>query len=118
MSQDKSMNHEDLNQEELQDIRLQLESIDFETPLKTFKAINNENRLKIVYVLSLVNELCVHDIVETVGISFANASYHLQVLLKEEVVQNRREGKHQFYSLRHDTIDLMKDFLNIKSIQS
>lgn len=65
-----------------------------------FKVLADETRLKIVYALSREDELCVCDVATILGISNANASHHLRLLLNMGLAASRREGKMVFYRLQ------------------
>lgn len=63
-----------------------------------FKALSDETRMKIIYALSLEDELCVCDVANIVGASIASASHHLRQLNKLGLAKFRKEGKLVFYS--------------------
>src|SRR5699024_11943074 len=66
---------------------------------KVFKALSDDTRVKIVYVLSLEGELCVCDVANIIESSTATASHHL-ILLKNLVIATyRKEGKLVYYAL-------------------
>lgn len=64
-----------------------------------FKALADDNRLKIIHALSR-EELCVRDVADIIGTTMQVASHHLRVLRNIGLVKNRKEGKHVFYSLK------------------
>ncbi|MBO2521145.1 MAG: transcriptional regulator [Firmicutes bacterium] len=63
-----------------------------------FKALGDETRTRILYLLSL-RELCVCDIAEIMEMSLPAVSHHLRLLKALRIVKYRREGKQVFYSL-------------------
>lgn len=63
-----------------------------------FKALGDETRTRIVYLLSL-RELCVHDIASVMEMSLPAVSHHLRLLKLLRLVKHRREGRHVYYSL-------------------
>jgi len=65
-----------------------------------FKVLADETRLKIVYALSREDELCVCDVATILGITNANASHHLRLLLHMGLATSRRDGKMVFYRLQ------------------
>lgn len=69
-----------------------------------FKALADPTRLKIAYALTLVKELCVHDVANIIGAANATASHHLRLLRNMKLVKNRRDGKLIFYSLDDDHV--------------
>jgi rhodanese-related sulfurtransferase/DNA-binding HxlR family transcriptional regulator len=62
------------------------------------KSFGNGNRLEIIDLLAN-GEKSVEQIANSTGISIANASQHLQRLLKERLVATNRFGNQIFYSL-------------------
>lgn len=73
-----------------------------------FKALGDESRTRIVYLLSL-RELCVHDIATVMEMSLPAVSHHLRLLKLLRLVKHRREGRHVFYSLADEHIlDLIR----------
>lgn len=73
---------------------------------RMLKALSNPARLEIIEMLSQ-GEKSVEGVVETTGLSVANASQHLQVLKNSNIVKSRKEGHYVFYSLVSD------DFLGV-----
>ena len=65
---------------------------------KLMKALANPSRLEIIEMLSQ-GEKSVEGIVHSTGLSFANASKHLQVLKNNNIVKFRKEGHYVYYSL-------------------
>lgn len=74
---------------------------------KIFKALADDTRAKIVYILSLEDELCVCDVAAIIGTTIANASHHLRLLRNLGLAKYRKEGKLVFYSLDDDHIRLL-----------
>lgn len=68
-----------------------------------FKVLADENRVKILYVLSK-EELCVCDISAVLGSTVSNISHHLRVLRTARLVKFRREGKQVYYTLDDDHV--------------
>jgi ArsR family transcriptional regulator, lead/cadmium/zinc/bismuth-responsive transcriptional repressor len=71
---------------------------------KIFKALSDENRLKIAYALTLEDELCVCDVANIVGATTATASHHLRHLKNLGLAKYRKEGKLVYYSLDDDHV--------------
>lgn len=63
-----------------------------------FKMFGDENRVRILYALSL-NEMCVGDLVEVLGMSQSSVSHQLKLLRLYGQVKSRREGRKIYYSL-------------------
>lgn len=68
-----------------------------------FKALSDETRTKILYLLS-DEERCVCDLSDILAFSLPAISHHLRLLRTMRLVKNRREGKQVFYSLADEHI--------------
>ena len=87
------------DEEKVNRIQGDLQTVDISSVAKMLKAIADENRAKITYALCQEEELCVCDIANILEITVANASHHLRTLHKQGLVKFRKEGKLAFYSL-------------------
>jgi rhodanese-related sulfurtransferase/DNA-binding transcriptional ArsR family regulator len=79
----------------------EFKGIVYEGLSKILKAISNPNRLEVIEILSQ-GEKSVEGIVQATGMTFANASQHLQVLKNNNIVKTRKDGHFVFYSLVSD----------------
>ncbi len=68
----------------------------------TFKALSDETRLRIMALLLENEELCVCDLVETLGETQSKVSRHLRYLYHSGLVKCRREGLWMHYRLAPD----------------
>lgn len=71
--------------------------------LKLFKALSDETRLKIVFLL-LDGERCVCEIIPHVQRKQATVSIQLAKLKKAGILKSRREGKKIFYKITNQKI--------------
>lgn len=92
------------DEEKVNRIQNDLQSVDITGVAQLLKAIADENRAKITYALCKEDELCVCDIANIIGASIANTSHHLRTLNKQGILKFRKEGKLAFYSLDDDHI--------------
>jgi ArsR family transcriptional regulator, lead/cadmium/zinc/bismuth-responsive transcriptional repressor len=90
------------DEEKVSRIQDSMQSKNLAVATQLFKALADENRMKISYALCQENELCVCDIANIIGSSVATASHHLRTLNKQGMVKYRKEGKLAFYSLNDD----------------
>lgn len=67
-----------------------------ETAARALKAMAHPLRLKILCVLG-GDEICVQDIVESVGTSQSNISQHLAILRDKSVLQTRKDANRVYY---------------------
>src|SRR5947209_15852669 len=82
---------------------IQLQERKMSLKAKLFRGLGDSTRLSILECLR-VGEKSNSQIVEETGQSQPNVSNHLSCLLDCGLVQNRREGKNIFYSLRNKKI--------------
>jgi DNA-binding transcriptional ArsR family regulator len=68
-----------------------------------FRAMSDETRTKILYLLS-EQELCVCDIADLLSVSLPAVSHHLRLLKIMRLVRSRKTGKQVFYSLDDDHV--------------
>jgi ArsR family transcriptional regulator len=69
---------------------------------QVFKLLSDETRLRILFYLAQNNELHVTDLCNRLGQSQPAVSHHLALLRVSGLIESRREGKHNFYSVRAD----------------
>jgi DNA-binding transcriptional ArsR family regulator len=69
-----------------------------------FKGLADVNRVKIAYLLTQYEELCVHDIARLLDISVANASHHLRLMRTLGVAKTKKAGTTVFYSLADEHV--------------
>lgn len=69
---------------------------------QVFKLLSDETRLRILFYLAQNNELHVTDLCQRLGQSQPAVSHHLALLRVSGLIESRREGKHNFYSVRTD----------------
>ncbi len=68
-----------------------------------FKIFGDPTRIRILHALSM-QELCVCDIAETLGMTQSAISHQLRVLKQTHLVKYRRDGKAIYYSLADDHV--------------
>ena len=73
-----------------------------ETLSDTFKALSDETRLQIMALLTENQELCVCDLVGTLGETQSKVSRHLRYLYHAGLVKDRREGLWMHYRISPD----------------
>ena len=67
---------------------------------QVFKLLSDETRLRILFYLAQNNELHVTDLCNRLGQSQPAVSHHLALLRVSSLIESRREGKHNFYSVQ------------------
>ena len=92
---------------------------------KTLKALSDEGRARIVFLLSEKKNLCVNEIRELIGLSQPTISCHLKVLQNAGIVISEKDGQWVNYSINHylggneknlleDILCLMKSSIKVK----
>ncbi len=74
---------------------------------KTFKAIGDKNRLRILYML-IKKPLCVCEITSILHLSQSTISGHLKVLKEAEIVEDIKSGLFVEYDINKDNVFLNK----------
>ena len=73
-----------------------------------FKALGDETRLKMLWLLFHHQELCVCDFMEVLDVTQSKASRHLRNLFHAGLVTDRREGTWSYYSLTPSDDELVR----------
>jgi ArsR family transcriptional regulator len=71
-----------------------------------YKALGDETRLQMLWLLMNRRELCVCDFMEVLEVTQSKASRHLRTLYHAGLVDDRRQGLWVYYSL-HQTEDAL-----------
>lgn len=81
--------------------------IDFLQYEKVFKALADEKRLQILYLLANAPEdsICVCDLMDEMEMAQSKLSYHLKCLLQAELISQEKRGTWNYYSLNHKVIN-------------
>lgn len=74
-----------------------------------FRLLGDPTRVRILYALLEVGELCVGDLAAVVGTSETKVSQAMRLLRSAAVVRNRREGRHIFYRLDDAHVRMLLD---------
>jgi ArsR family transcriptional regulator len=83
-----------------------------------FKALSDDTRLRVIKLLQ-ERELCVCELMQVLDMSQPRISRHMSVLKNAGLVEDRREGKWVYYSLRKETQDKeIKILLNVMVIMA
>jgi ArsR family transcriptional regulator len=84
--------------------------------VKVFKLLADETRLKILLLLMQEGELHVSALCERLGQSQPAVSHHLALLRVAGMIEPRRDGKHNFYSVQrsrfHELVGILFQGMN------
>ncbi len=78
-----------------------------------FKALSDESRLKMLWLLFNREELCVCDVMAVLEITQSKASRHLAALRHIGIATDRREGLWSYYSLCTPQDELAQNHLKL-----
>ena len=76
--------------------------------VRTFKALGNPLRIKILLLLLEKDELCPCELNITFELSQSNISHHLNILERAELISNYTRGKWKYYRITPLGKDLLK----------
>ncbi len=89
---------------------------DYQKTARIFKAFCDENRLKILQLLS-GGEMCACKLQEELSVGQSTLSHHMRILCDADVVTPRRDGKWTHYSLNRDgsegAVELLRKVLHL-----
>ena len=86
-------------------------NIDEKKTALIFKALCDENRVKILKLLCS-GEKCACKILEELNITQPTLSHHMKILCDSEIVVGRKEGKWMHYSISEKGASQAKEILN------
>ncbi len=73
-----------------------------------FKDLGNTTRLRLLDAIAR-EEQCVHDLTEALGLEQSAASHQLRRLEDRDLVKSRKEGRHVFYALADEHVQVLLD---------
>ncbi|MEG0016714.1 ArsR/SmtB family transcription factor [Gordonibacter sp.] len=76
-----------------------------------FKALSDENRLRIVEMVAAAEDICACKILDELDITQPTLSHHMKVLCNCGLVACRKEGKWMHYRLDQKTLNAIKGFI-------
>ena len=82
----------------------------YEKNAKVFKALSDQNRLKILHILS-DGERCACELLKNFDFTQPTLSHHMKVLIECGLVYSRKEGTWNHYSLIEQNTDELVKFL-------
>jgi DNA-binding transcriptional ArsR family regulator len=76
-----------------------------------FKALANEDRLKIIQLLIKNEEMCAQDVEKHFFLEQSTTSHHLNTLRRAGVTKARKNGRNVYYSINYQSfISSLDDF--------
>lgn len=74
------------------------------------KALADKNRLLILDMLSC-GDMCACDIMDGLELTQPTISHHMKILVKSGVVEGKKTGKWMNYSINHDVVEDLSEYL-------
>lgn len=87
-------------------------NIDEKRTATVFKAFCDENRIRILDMLS-TGEKCACRLLEEIDVTQPTLSHHMKILCDSGIVVGRKEGKWTHYSISQKGIDEAQKYLDI-----
>lgn len=84
---------------------------------KVFKAFCDEQRIKILQLLSS-GEKCACKLLEEINITQPTLSHHMKILCDSGIVRGRKEGKWMYYSISSEGVTLARRYFDMLTEQS
>jgi len=81
--------------------------------IKILKALSDDNRLRIICLLSHKKELCVCEIQEIIGLSQPTISFDLKKLEEAEVITYSKSGLWVNYTINENLDTTLKNIINL-----
>ncbi|WP_346887899.1 metalloregulator ArsR/SmtB family transcription factor [Clostridium sp. UBA1056] len=85
-------------------------NMNYDENAKIIKALSDANRLKIIDILSC-GERCACDILDHFDFTQPTLSHHMKVLIECELVESRKEGLWNYYSINNSKCNKLILFL-------
>ncbi len=82
--------------------------MDYQKLSKLLKVISDENRLKIIDMLSCT-EMTASDLLCYLNISQSTLSHHMKILVNEQIIKATKTGTNMNYSLNEEFSSFLKD---------
>ena len=83
----------------------------FSNDVKLFKALSDENRLKVLEILK-DGEKCGSDLLSDLEISQPTLSHHMKILCDSTIVNYRKDGKQMIYTINENIKLKLTEILN------
>lgn len=79
---------------------------------KMFKALGDENRLRIINRICCNGEVCACNLLEDLDITQPTLSHHMKSLCECGLVDARKEGRWMYYSLNEEHLSVLKEAID------
>lgn len=79
--------------------------------IKVFKALSDENRIKILNIISERN-ICAKGIAKNINLTEAAVSQHIKILKECDLIEGYKRGYRIVYRLKYETLDAAKKIID------
>lgn len=80
-----------------------------------FKALSDPKRLHLLIIVAADpdHEIAISELTGRLGISQPTVSHHMRVLTDAGIVDRTQQGRNAHYKVRRDTLERIRDFLDV-----
>lgn len=86
--------------------------LDIKRTAVVFKAFCDENRIKILQLLSH-DEKCACKLLEELNVTQPTLSHHMKILCDSGIVNGRKDGKWMHYSISKEGLEIAQEYLEL-----
>lgn len=86
--------------------------MDTEKAAKAFKALGDENRLRIIELIARQGEMCACRVLDELDIAQPTLSHHMKLLKDAGLVKARKQGRWMHYSIDKSMFDYIENYLH------
>lgn len=79
--------------------------------LKMFKALSEEARVRILFLLYMEKEMCISDLEQVLGFTQTKTSRHLQYLKHANLVSDRKVDQFVYYRIKPQSRDIIHQII-------
>lgn len=85
--------------------------MDAEKAAQAFKALGDDNRLRIIELIASQGEMCACRILDELDIAQPTLSHHMKLLKDAGLVKARKQGRWMHYSMDRSMLESIEGFL-------
>ena len=85
--------------------------MDAEKAARAFKALGDDNRLRIIELIASQGEMCACRILDELDIAQPTLSHHMKLLKDAGLVKARKQGRWTHYSMDRSMLESIEGFL-------
>ena len=92
-------------------ISMEIVNLNASQASEIFKALGDENRLRIVELVAQSGEICACDLLDEFDITQPTLSHHMKILKSCGLVNSRKDGRWHHYSINVEVLSDIEGFL-------